>query len=65
MSNPIFQQNQPTNLIDFIRKKAQQNPAYTPIVQMLENGVSPEKVFRDMCAQRGINPDQFLAGLNK
>lgn len=62
--NPIFNQvnNDPMAMI---RQLASQNPAYEPIMRMLSNGSSPESVFRYMCSQRGINPDQFIQGLYK
>lgn len=62
--NPIFQQVN-RDPYSMLRQLASQNPAYEPIMRMLQNGSSPEYVFRQLCSQRGINPDQFIQGLYK
>lgn len=61
--NPIFSQmNDPMAML---RQLASQNPAYEPIMRMLNQGMNPESVFRQLCAQKGVNPDQFIQGLYK
>ena len=61
--NPIYQQANNGDPLSMIRQMASQNPAYEPIMRMLQNGASPESVFRQMCQERGINPEQFIQGL--
>lgn len=39
---------------------AGQNPQMQPILNMLNQGVNPQKIFNSMCQQRGINPQTFL-----
>lgn len=39
---------------------ARQNPRLQPIANMLNNGVNPEQIFNQMCAERGINPQEFI-----
>lgn len=39
---------------------AQQNPQLKPIADALKQGGNPQAIFKQMCEQRGINPDDFL-----
>ncbi len=64
-------QNQPVNFTDifkdpkaYIQNMALQNPEYAQLIQKLNSGIKPEQIFRDLCTQRGIDPDKFLSGLN-
>lgn len=41
------------------------NPNMKPIVDQLEKGVNPESLFRSLCKQRNINPDEFIQELQK
>jgi hypothetical protein len=31
-----------------------------PIFEQLQKGANPETLFREMCKQRNINPDEFI-----
>jgi hypothetical protein len=39
------------------------NPNMKPIFEQLQKGTSPESLFREMCKQRNINPDEFIKDL--
>ncbi len=68
MSNPFYQPQ--TNLyqalinsknpIQLFNTMAQTNPQLKPIVDMLNQGISPQNIFTSLCKQRGINPNEFL-----
>lgn len=40
----------------------QQNPMFNQVIQMC-NGQNPEMVFKNLCKQRGIDPDAFIREL--
>ena len=42
-----------------IQQVAQNNPQLNQVMQLC-NGKNPEQVFRQMCADRGINADEFI-----
>ena len=42
-----------------IQQMIQSNPQLAQVANLV-NGRNPEAVFRDMCNQRGINPDEFI-----
>ena len=44
---------------------AKNNPRMAPILNMLNNGISPQQIFMSMCQQRGINPQDFLNKMAK
>ena len=39
---------------------AKNNPNMKPIIEQLQNGANPEELFRELCKQRNINPDEFI-----
>lgn len=39
---------------------AQSNPQMRPIINMLQNGTSPEQLVRSICKERNINVDEFM-----
>ena len=44
---------------------AKNNPNMAPILNLMKNGYSPEQIFRSMCQQRGIDPQQFIQNLQR
>ena len=48
------------NPMQAVSNIAKNNPRMAPILNMLNNGISPEQIFMSMCQQRGINPQDFL-----
>ena len=44
---------------------AKNNPNMAPVLNLMQNGYSPEQIFRTMCQQRGIDPQQFIRNLSK
>lgn len=42
-----------------IQQLIQSNPQLAQVSQLIQ-GKNPETVFRDMCKQRGIDPDEFI-----
>ena len=52
----LMQSNNPTQLFQQI---ASNNPRMRPVLDMLKTK-SPEEVFKSMCSQRGIDPQQFI-----
>lgn len=53
---------QAKNPDEFIYMYASQNPQLKTIMDVCR-GQSPEQVFRDACAQRGINPDDIIKAI--
>lgn len=39
---------------------AKNNPNMKPIIDQIQNGANPEALFRELCKQRNINPDEFI-----
>lgn len=58
-------QNGNMNPMQVLNNMAMQNPQFKPFVQMLQNGANPEIVFKQMCQQRGIDPNQFIQMLTQ
>lgn len=48
------------NPMAMFRQMAINNPRLQPIVNMLNQGQSPQQIFNSLCRQRGINPQEFL-----
>lgn len=48
------------NPIATFQQIASNNPQLQPIAQMLQYGASPEQVFRQVCQQRNVNPEEFI-----
>lgn len=57
--------SQSTNPYDMFMRLASQNPQMQPIINAINSGNSPENVFKSMCQQRGINPNEFINSLTK
>lgn len=53
----MFSSGNPTAIFSQI---AQKNPQLQPVLQLLNKGVNPEQIARQMMAERGINPETFL-----
>ena len=51
---------QSKNPMQLFNELANNNPSLAPVLNLLNNGYSPEKVFNIMCQQRGINPQEFI-----
>ena len=43
---------------------AQNNPQVKSVMDLCQ-GRNPEQVFRNMCAQRGINPEEIIQALKQ
>lgn len=52
----------PTQLFQNIAKN---NPNMAPIMNLLNNGITPEQVFNYMCKQRGVDPQQFINNITR
>lgn len=48
------------NPVQLFNTMAQSNPQLKPIVNMLNQGMTPQNIFNSLCEQRGINPNEFL-----
>ena len=49
------------NPMQMFMQMANGNPQLQQIANMLNSGMNPQQLFNNMCQQRGINPQQFLA----
>ena len=79
MPNPFYEQpkqNNTSNLNDIYKMLttsknplqmfnniAKNNPSMAPIVNLLNNGYSPEQVFYTICQTRGVNPQDFIKSI--
>lgn len=52
--------NNPRALLE---QMALNNPEIKNIINMLNQGISSESIFKNLCFQRGINPDEFIKNL--
>lgn len=57
-------QNFNINPMAFLNMMANSNPQAKKIVQALQSGKDPEKLFYDMCKQQGVDPNTVLQSLN-
>lgn len=53
------------NPMEAFGKIASQNPKLKGVMDAFRQGQTPQGVFRSMCNQRGINPDEFIRRLTK
>lgn len=42
-------------------KIAEQDPSLKPVLNMLNQGMSPQAVFNSLCQQKGIDPNTFIS----
>lgn len=78
MSNPFYQQQNyfnpqmsniyqmlthSNNPIRLFKQLAMNNPTLQPILNMLNQGISPQQLFNNICQQKGINPQEFIKNL--
>lgn len=54
---------QSKNPMQIFTNIANNNPQMKPILELLQNGYSPEQVFNMVCESRGINPQDFMSKL--
>ena len=76
MANPFYQKitdgsvnnirnmyqmfSQAQNPMQLFTNMSVNNPQMKPIMNLLNQGISPETVFKNLCQQKGINPNEFL-----
>lgn len=46
-----------------IRSMAASNPNARGVMDMMSRGMNPKGIFESMCAQRGINPNDFIRAI--
>lgn len=51
------------NPMAILQNMAMSNPQLQPVINSLQQGNSPEQVFRQLAGQRGINPDEFIRNI--
>ena len=69
---PLVQQSKRmTQMVNGVRnpeqvlaRLAQNNPQVKSVMDLCQ-GKNPEQVFRNMCTQRGINPDEIIQALKQ
>lgn len=52
-----------SNPYQIIQSMAAQNPQMAQIMPLLQKGMTPEQVAREICRARGIDADQFIKQL--
>lgn len=60
MYQSIFKSKNP---MQAIQQMAANNPRFAQISNLMKQGRNPESIFREMAAQRGIDPDDFIRQL--
>lgn len=60
MYQSIFKSGNP---MQAIQRMAASNPRFAQISNLMKQGRNPESIFREMAAQRGIDPDDFIRQL--
>lgn len=48
------------NPMEMLGQMSLQNPRLQPVVQAINGGANPQQLFKSLCQQRGINPDEFI-----
>ena len=51
---------QSRNPMELFTNMSVNNPQMRPIINLLNQGISPENLFKNLCQQKGINPNEFL-----
>lgn len=51
------------NPMQMLNQMASQNPNMKPIIDLIRSGRNPQDIFKDMCNQRGLNPDEFIKSI--
>lgn len=59
----LYQSLSGKNPMQVIGQMAMRNPQMQPIMQALRGGQNPQQLFRSLCQQRGINPDEFIGNI--
>ena len=52
-----------TNFYNLLLEMAKINPETKEILTLIQTGQNPEKIFRDLCAKKGVDPDEFIKKL--
>lgn len=55
--NMLKNSNNPNELLESMIR---QNPQMANTINLIRNNGNYEQVFRNLCQQRGINPDEFM-----
>ena len=48
------------DLKQMIMNVARSNPQFKEIIDKIDKGENPETIYRELCKQKGINPDEFI-----
>lgn len=51
---------QSKNPMELFTNMSVNNPQMKPLINLLNQGISPENLFKNLCQQKGINPNDFL-----
>lgn len=51
---------QSRNPMELFTNMSVNNPQMKPLINLLNQGISPENLFKNLCQQKGINPNDFL-----
>ena len=51
------------NPMAILENLSQNNPQLKPIINALKNGSNPKALFERLCRERGIDPNEFLKGI--
>ena len=62
MQNIYKMLTQSNNPIQLFQQIASKNPSMQPVLDMLKTK-NPEEVFRIICNQRGVDPQQFIKSI--
>lgn len=53
------------NPYSMLLEMAKNNPQMKPVIESLQKGESPEAVFRNLCKEKGVDPDDFIRKFKK
>ena len=57
--------NNAQNPMAMFNQIAMKNPKMQTAMELLQSGNSPEQVYRTLCQKQGVNPDEFLAEIQR
>ena len=52
------------NPVALFQQMAMQNPRMRPALNMMNQGMSPQQIFENVCRQQGIDPNEFIKMIN-
>ncbi len=60
MKNMLQMFRNSKNPVALFQQMAMQNPKMRPVLNMMNQGMSAQQIFENVCKQQGIDPNEFM-----